>query len=55
MKSKYWYLIEYFECVLCGHTKKYLTRNYTSKPENREARISYCNDYCGCADYLEDR
>ena len=32
-KSKYWYYITEYECVLCGHIDKYQERCYTEKPE----------------------
>lgn len=34
-KAKYWYRTDVYECVLCGHEKKYRYRVYDKpKPEN---------------------
>jgi hypothetical protein len=46
--SKYWYLIEYHTCPVCGKTTVFRERQYTPKPEERGERVFYFEFYDWC-------
>ncbi len=49
-KSKYWYKIDVYECLLCGVREEFRERKYTKRPTNRSDRLDYHESYCGCLD-----
>lgn len=46
---QHWYKIDYWECPYCGKESQNRVRIYTTKPENRNDRISYTQAWCGCS------
>lgn len=47
MKSdKYWYKIDIYYCVLCGHKIKLKERIYSDKPKNIQERITWYETAC---------
>ncbi len=47
--QKYWYLIEYSECVLCGKSSETRTRMYGEKPKDHSKTHTFkqyaCEDH----------
>ena len=47
-KAKYWYLIKYIECPVCGRVSQYRERQFTPKPSDGAKRVRYVQEYDWC-------
>lgn len=47
-RGKYWYLIVYAECPVCGRDYSYRERQYTPRPEDPQQRHRYEVHYDWC-------
>lgn len=47
VKKKFWYFIEYHECVMCGISDTVRTRRYDPKPDDPNLRYKFVQEACG--------